>query len=66
MFIDFVANNATDDQLLPYLCCAFHIFFEDTKLLVDELCANITGTGTSEFILDIIRTVVTDAVDLGK
>lgn len=66
MFVDFVAKNATDDQLLPYLCCAFHIFFEDTKLLVDELCANITGKGTSEFILDIIRTVVTDAVDLGE
>jgi hypothetical protein len=66
MTLEYIAKNVTDDnRILPYMCCAFYTFYRQTKIIVDNMCLNKTGPETSHFIINIIKAVVTDALDLG-
>ena len=63
--LEFIQKNTTEDQIIPYMCCAFYTFYRETQIIVDNMCLNTTGPGTSEFIINIIKAIVTDALDLG-
>ena len=64
--LEYIAKNVTDDnQILPYMCCAFYTFYQQTQIIVDGLCLNTTGPDTSQFVINLIKAVVTDALDLG-
>lgn len=63
--LEYIEKNTTDIQIIPYMCCAFYTFYRETQMIVDNMCLNTTGPGTSEFIINLIKAIVTDALDLG-
>ena len=66
MTLEYIQFNVTNDNdILPYMCCAFYTFYRQTRVIVDNMCMNTTGPETSTFIINIIKAIVTDALDLG-
>jgi hypothetical protein len=63
--LQYIEKNTTDVQIIPYMCCAFYTFYHETQIIVDNMCLNVTGAETSEFVINIIKAAVTDALDLG-
>lgn len=63
--LEYIQFNVTDTDILPSLCCAFYTFYHETKMIVDNMCLNTTGPETSDFVVNLVKAVVTDALDLG-
>lgn len=63
--LEYIQFNVTENDILPSLCCAFYTFYHETKIIVDNLCLNTTGPETSDFVVNLVKAVVTDALDLG-
>lgn len=65
VIIDHVAVKSSDELIIPSLCCGYFKIQEDGLSLLNNLCMNKTGPGTAKFAMSLMRSVVSDSVDLG-
>lgn len=62
--IDFVADEVSDKELIPGLCCAYQEMLFQGEHDINAICRNISGPGTAKFLMDGIVTASNDVMEL--
>lgn len=63
--LNYIADDINPDVIIPNLCCSYHYMLFEGMARVREECTNRTGPETGKFIMSVIESVVSSAVDLG-
>lgn len=63
--LSYISKETPVHAFLPHVCCAFNMILEEGKSHVDQLCLKKTGPETGKFFMNVIRSTVADAMDLG-
>lgn len=64
LMLGYLQRNETADNQLPGMCCAFAYFTQYASNVIDEHCRNRTGPETSKYVVNLMYSIVSDAVDL--
>ncbi|RWS26216.1 hypothetical protein B4U80_00126, partial [Leptotrombidium deliense] len=64
IIMKYVAANASTEELIPAVCCAFQEIADCLKHKGDEYCLEKTGPTTGNYIAGIARTVAKDLIEL--
>lgn len=60
-----VSNDVHPDAMIPSLCCSLHIIENDGLSIINNECDPITNANTGRFVVNLLRSAVQDAADLG-
>lgn len=63
--LTFVSLKVHADELIPHLCCSVHVIEKDGLNIINKECDNSTGLETGEFVVNLLKSCVHDATDLG-
>lgn len=64
-YIEYIADNVTTEEIIPYGCCAFFKVFEEAKRELHTYCDKLTGPDTVDYVLGLIKTMTSDMIELG-
>lgn len=53
------------NDIIPSMCCAYHYLYHHGINTINQTCIDITGPSTGDFVVNIIRSAVSDLLDLG-
>lgn len=63
--LSFISHKVIADELIPNICCVLHVIEKDGLNIINRECGEITGLETGKFVVDLLKSSVNDAVDLG-
>ena len=58
-------NTIPPNNIIPNLCCAYHFLHQHGIATINDTCLNITGPMTGDFVVGILKSAVSDILDLG-
>ncbi|KAI1288468.1 hypothetical protein HDE_09330 [Halotydeus destructor] len=61
-YMDYIHENVTLDEIIPYICCSYFKVFEDAKHDLKQFCQ---GEDTVDFFLNQVRSLSSDMIDIG-
>lgn len=64
-YIEFIADNVTDNEVIPYMCCSYFKVYEDAERDLHGLCDKLTGPDTAEYIMGMVKSMSADMIDMG-
>lgn len=65
MYIDHIAHNVSDSEMIPFMCCSYFKVFEEAERDLHNYCDNVTGPETVEYIMGMVKATSADMIDLG-
>lgn len=65
MYIDYIAKNVSDSQVIPFMCCSYFKVYEDAERDLHSYCDSVTGPETVDYILGMVKATSADMIDMG-
>lgn len=62
--LNHIAYNVSQDDKIPFICCSFFITRQEIEKEVTDLCSDVTGTATKDYLMKLMEKAVSDAIDL--
>ncbi|XP_015791044.1 uncharacterized protein LOC107367812 [Tetranychus urticae] len=61
--LEWITGNVKKEDQTVAACCAFHQAHDCFGAKIEEVCHPITGSGTKEFLDEVLESTVTEAID---
>lgn len=65
MYIEYIADNVTDSEVIPYMCCSYFKVYQDAERDLHGYCDKLTGPETVDYIMGMVKSMSADMIDMG-